>query len=431
MSSFSGLGAWFVLRLMAEGHKVDYYLSKPEYEDVLSGLIPAPKMLSLDHRRHQLGYGYPSYRNYDLSLFDMTGRPKQAQWSKAQVPTLGDGSFEHELEDNREFGLDTMVSCGIDVPPYKRFDTPSDAKAFIKTTGKRYVYKPFTIGGQEQDTSTTYVSKNAEDLLAAMDKLFISAKQAPFILQEYIEGTEVSVEGLFNGEDFHLLVGNIENKKFMNDNKGPNTGCAGDLVFTLSPESTLFKQGLAKTKGLLQAYGFKGIIDLNSIVANGRLYGLEWGPRFGYLCCPISAHMYGAGWGDLLFAVASGKTPLLKWKWNFGAGVTFSIPPYPTEIRIPGAKDIPVKGIDPKDVEQLCEYFLYDVKLNGKGLVTSGNYGYIGAAVAGGNSIGQAFAKVKQRLDRIQVPNMQYRTDTEKTCAERYELLERESWISS
>ena len=126
------MGAWFVLRLLAEGHDVDYLLSKPEYEDVLRGLIPPPKMLSLDHRRHQLGYGFRSYKNYDLSLFDLTGRAQQADASRMETPTLGDGSFEHLLEDDREFGIKSMEECGIHVPPYTRFNTASEAKAITE-----------------------------------------------------------------------------------------------------------------------------------------------------------------------------------------------------------------------------------------------------------------------------------------------------------
>jgi len=431
LSSYSGMGSWFVLRLLAEGHEVHYYLSKLEYEGVLKGLIPKPRALALDHRRHLAGYGYPDYRGYDLSLFDLTGRPKQADHSREQAPTLGDGSFEHLLEDDREFGLDTMEKCGINVPPYTRFDKPAEAKVFIQKEDKRFVYKPFTIGGQMQDTATTYVSKDAEDLLKCIDNLWAQSKKAPFILQEYVEGTEIGIEGFFNGEDFFLLTGTLEEKKFMNDGKGPNTGCGGNLIFTLREGAKIYEEGLAKAKSMLKSFGFRGILDLNSIVSGGRLYALEWTPRFGYLCCPTIAHMYSHGYADVLAAIAMGKVPLLRWKWEFGAAVTMSIPPYPSEIRLPKAKDIPVEGIDPRNVEQLCEYFLYDVMINGKrdSLVTSGNYGYIGAPTAGGHTIEQAFAKVQDRLDRVQVPNMQYRTDIEESTRKRYEILERGSWL--
>lgn len=433
LSSYTGMGAWWVLRLMAEGHKVDYYLSKPEYEDVLGGLIPPPKKLSLDHRKHTQGYGFPSYERYDLSLFDLTGRAKQAEYSKTQCPTLGDGELEHFLEDDREFGIKVMEECGINVPPYEKFENPTEAKAYIRKNGGRYVFKPFTQGGTTQDTATTYVSKDAEDLIGFIDTLWSMAKNAPFILQEFIKGTELGVEALFNGEDFFLLSGTIEEKKFMNDNKGPNTGCSGNLIFAMKGNEKIYKEGLEKAKPFLKATGFRGIIDLNTIITEHKIYGLEWTPRFGYLCCPTIATMYGSNYADLLFDIAAGKTPTIKWSHSFGGGITITIPPYPSEIRIPKAKGVPIDGINPDDIEQLKEIYLFDAMVvkGEQALQTSGNYGYIGAVLAGAHTIEGAFAKCEQKLKKIQIPNCQYRTDMEKTTRDKYETLEKQGWFSS
>ena len=346
LSSYTGVGAWFVLRLLAEGHEVDYYLSKSEYDEVLSGIIPSPKMLSIDHRRTLKGFGYASYKGYDLSIFDLTGKAKQADSSRSDCPTFGDGSFECLLEDDREAGLSFMEKCEIKTPPYQRFDKSSEAKSFVRKQDKRYVFKPFTPSGSTQDTSTTYVSKDAEDMIKNLDNLCADAKGAPFVLQEYIKGTELSVEAWFNGTDFFNITCDLEEKKFMNDKKGPNTGCAGNLIFAIHEDMHIYKDTLLKAKSALQAVGFKGVIDVNSIVTEGRVYSLEWGPRFGYLCCPVFANMYGSGFGEFLHAIASGRTPNVKWSASFGAAITISIPPYPTEIRIPKAKDIPIEGID-------------------------------------------------------------------------------------
>jgi phosphoribosylamine-glycine ligase len=94
---------------------------------------------------------------------------------------------------------------------------------------RAFVFKP--NGGQEQDTATTYVSKSSDDMLRYLDKLGTITKGVEFILQEVVNGTEVSVEGWFNGEDFYFINGTLEEKKFMEGNKGPNTGCAGNLVW--------------------------------------------------------------------------------------------------------------------------------------------------------------------------------------------------------
>lgn len=428
MSSYSGMGAWFVLRLLAEGHDVDYYLSKPEYEDVLKGLVPKPRMLDLDHRYNNPGF--TSYKKYDLSLFDLTGRAKQADASHREVPTLGDGSFEHQLEDDREYGIEFMETAGIDVPPYTRFDNVGEAKSFLKSSKKRYVFKPFSIGGNAQDTATTYVSKDADDLLQYIDELWGDTKHAPFILQEFIEGTEIGTEAFFNGTDFFLLTGTLEEKKFMNDNKGPNTGCSGNLVFAMKEEAKIFKEGLLKARSMLSDMGFRGIIDLNTIVTKDKAYGLEWTPRFGYLCCPTISSMYGHGYADILLSIASGESPITKWKYKYGMATTLSIPPYPTEIRIPKAKYVPIEGINYENPEEIVHTYLYDAMLNGgKKLCTSGNYGYVGAVLCPADSIGGAHELMKERLKEIQIPNCQYRTDIYQSTLKRYTQLEEDGWL--
>ena len=424
------MGAWFSLRLAAEGHDVDFLLSEPKYEDVLKGLIKPPLIQDIDQRRHILGYGFPDYEKYDLSLFDLTGRAKQADHSKMLTPTLGDGTLEHMLEDDREFGIKSMEECGINVPPYTKFNTPSEAKGFIKSSNKRYVFKPFTIGGTTQDTATTYVSKSAEDLLEFIDTLWESAKKAPFILQEFIAGQEIGTEAFFNGTDFFLISGTLEEKKFMNDNKGPNTGCSGNLIFAMSGEEKIYKEGLLKAAPFLRSSGFRGIIDLNTIVTEDKVYGLEWTPRFGYLCCPTIATMYGFGYGTLLFDIASGNSPEIKWNHRYGAGVTITVPPYPTEIRLPKAKGIPIEGIDPQNLKALTETYLFDAMVEKKKLVTSGNYGYIGAVLSGSNSIEAAFAGCDRKLEEIQIPNCQYRTDVEESTTKRYNQLMEWGWIT-
>ena len=429
LSSYTAMGAWFVLRLMAEGHKVDYFLSDSKYEDVLAGLIPKPRILNLDHRRHLLGYGYNSYKGYDLSLFDLTGRAKQADASRQECPTLGDGTLEHLLEDDREFGIKSMEECGINVPPYTRFNTASEAKPFIRKEGKRYVFKPFTSGGTTQDTATTYVAKDANDLIEYIDTLWQAAKQAPFILQEFIAGTEIGTEAFFNGKDFFLISGTLEEKKFMNDNKGPNTGCSGNMIVALTEEKKIFKEGLGKAREFLEQMGFRGIIDLNTIATADKIYGLEWTPRFGYLCCPTIATMYGSGYADLLTDIASGVNPQIKWQDTYGMATTFTIPPYPTEIRMPKAKNVPIEGVDIRDINQLCHTYLFDAMVDGKKLITSGNYGYVGAVIGTGDCPDAANNEMEKWLDKVSVPNMQCRTDIYKSSMERYNQLREWGWI--
>ena len=424
LSSYSGIGAWLSLRLQAEGHSVDYFLSKPEYANVLRGICPTP--FTPEGR----GYArFPDYSKYDVSVFDVTGREKQAEFSAGLAPTIGDGAFNCCAEDDRDFGLSVMEECGIAVPPYEKFADVGAAKSFIKKTGKRYVYKPDTVGGKEQDTADTYVSSNAEDMLAYIDKVYAHSGNAPFVLQEFITGTEVSTEGWFNGEDFYLINSTLEEKKFMNDNKGPNTGCSGNLVWTYGGcEPQLYKHGLGKMKKYLKSISYTGMLDLNTIVTTQGVYGLEWTPRFGYDAIATFIQLYAGNFGEMLHRIATGQVPEQSFRAEFAAGVRLSIPPYPTEVAGKHPGGVPIKGLDEED---FLETFMFDVEREKDELVTAGVSGFIAVPMGKGESIGAAFSEVKDRIGRIKIPNMQHRTDIEKCVQKRYNQLNADGWLRS
>lgn len=427
LNSYSGYGAWFAKMLEMDGHTVHYHLSMPKFASVLEGIAPKAQVQFHDGRQSNSNIGYPDYSKYDLSVFDLTGRERQADWSAIHCPTIGDGTNNKLLEEDRLFGIQLMEDAKIDVPPYETFSDVSAAKSFIKETKKRYVYKP--NGGQDADAATTYVSKSPEDMLEYIDKLFALSKGAPFLLQEFIKGIEVSVEGWFNGQEFYCLNVTLEEKKFMNDNIGPNTGCSGNLVFAISPETKVYTEGLARAKDALAATGYRGMVDLNTIATEDKLYGLEWTPRFGYDASATLYSMYGGDFGELLKRVATGGIPEQRLKAEYGAAARISIPPYPTEYRSPKLKGIPVKGLDKNVDEDIRTTYLYDVMQNGNGLVCAGVNGLIAVPMATANDPVLAFDRLEAKLHKLRVPDMQYRTDLKSSILKRLYELRRMGWV--
>lgn len=416
IATYSMYGAWFSLQLEQEGHSVDVWLMDhfDDYFMVLSGLIKRPLKAK------------PNFANYDLVLFDLTGRPKIAEEAMLVTKVIGDGNLNSQLEDDRMLGIQVMEECDINVPAYETFNDIGAAKSYLKKTSKRTIFKP--NGGQNQDTATTYVSKSAEDMLKYLDKLGSVTKGVEFILQDFVQGTEISCEAWFNGEDFYFINGTLEEKKFLNDNKGPNTGCAGNLVWIMDQVNPplIYREGLCKLKDFLKQYNYHGMIDLNTIVTDTELYGLEWTPRFGY---DASATLYSCinNVGDFLGEVAYGGRPDTDNINSFAAGVRLSIPPYPSEIKNKHPEEIPIDGIDEEDIVKQC--YVYDCCEEKGELFTCGVNGLIAVPIANGNSVGEVWSKVYNKVNKIQVPDLQYRTDLEKTTSERYEILSRQGWL--
>src|SRR4029077_11265133 len=129
---------------------------------------------------------------------------------------------------------------------------------------------------------------------------------------------------------------------------GPNTGCAGNLVWMPTRSSVLFERGLHRAKDALGASGFVGPIDLNAIVTAGEIYGLEWTPRFGYEGTCNTMALLPGDFVEFLHAIAIGGTPTEAAPTAaFAATVRLTVPPYPIQMKNASKyAGVPIKGID-------------------------------------------------------------------------------------
>ena len=411
LASHYGEGLWLAWLMAQEGHDVSALVKEERYAQALGGLVTVMP-------------GSESYypESYDLTVFDVTGSGKYADEAREKVPTIGDSSLADKLEEDRIYGLDFMTRCGLTVAPWEAFDNPADGIRHIKKRNKRLVFKPI---GEQDDKSTTYVSRDAKDMLRYFDVLFRSAKVSEYILQDFVEGVEASTEVYINSQGYYALNHTIETKKFLNNELGPNTGCSGSLCWMAKRENELFTKGLKKCVEPLMEMGYVGPIDLNTIVSADGCFALEFTPRFGYDATALLTRLLPVGFGDFLHAVASEDTvPDMSAKYPFCASVRLSIPPYPTE----GLPDkfykegVPIEGLEEPALDK---FFVYDVRRRGDSneLETAGLCGWIGSPLAVGETPGQAFADCYDMLRQVTVPQGQYRTDVcDATCKRYYQL---------
>jgi phosphoribosylamine-glycine ligase len=404
--------------MASEGHDVSAVVSKERYAQALGGMVTVMP-----------GAEVYVASKYDLIVWDCTGSGKDADKARLEVPSIGDSTLADELEENREFSLDLMQKCGIQVAPWEVFTDPSDAIRYIKKTKKRFVFKPI---GDQDDKSTTYVSHSAEDLLHYFDVLFRSAKVSKFVLQEYVAGTEVGTQVYLNETGYYALNHTLETKKLMNGDVGPNTGCSGSLVWLANRENLLFEKGLKKAIQPLQELGYVGPIDLNTIVNQEGCWGLEFCPRFGYDADALLTRLIGLNWGDFLYAIAADERPAeIIQHHTFCASVRLSVPPYPCE-GLPAKfykAGIPIEGLTEKNFDR---FFVYDVRKRAEDaddLETAGICGWIGSPLAVGETLGQAIDGAYAMLKEVRVPNGMYRTDVGNNTARRYAELREAGWL--
>jgi phosphoribosylamine-glycine ligase len=414
-----------MLRLQHEGHDCDWFLlgDSPRQAErrILRGLVPAP-----------LDSPPSDFSPYDLVIFDSTGNGELAEKIRKQTPVIGDGLLSQRLEDDRLYGIQVMQACGIEVPRYETFDSPDDARKWIEEQPKRYVYKPFTPHGEEQDCDTTYVSESSEDLIRSLDHLYEDSMHAPFLLQEVVTGEEISTEAYFDGDQFRFHNHTLEEKKFMAGGYGPNTGCAGNLVWTTNGPNRLFSAGLGRTREFLRDHDYRGMVDLNTIVNEHHCYGLEFTPRFGYDASASIFSTLSTGLGEFLWMTATGNPELeIRTKARWAASARYSIPPYPEDMDGKHPRGIPIKGVALEDAWH--NFFLYDAMIdrNGDGdmLCTAGVNGLVGCPIACGYTPEGAWCGVERLTKELKIPNMQVRDDLQERTAKRLQAITEMGWL--
>jgi phosphoribosylamine---glycine ligase len=401
-----------------EGHDVSAVVKSEHHAQALGGLVTVMP-----------GAEVYVASNYDLVVFDATGNGRDADDARGEAPTIGDSVLADRLEEDRIFALEFMQRCGLQVAPWEQFDDPSDGIRYIKKRNRRLVFKPV---GEQDDKSTTYVSRDAADMLRYFRVLFSSAKVKEYILQDFVEGVEVSTEVYINSTGYYALNHTLETKKLLNDDLGPNTGCSGSLCWMPRKENPIFEKGMKKCVEPLQEMGFSGPIDLNTIVSSEGIFALEFTPRFGYDATALLTRLLPVGFGDFLYAIANEENvPDLTPRNPFCASVRLSIQPYPTE-GLPEKfykAGVPIEGLTPKDLDR---FFVYDVRQKSEDsdeLETAGLCGWIGSPLATGETPGDAFEGAYDMLKKVRVPNGQYRTDVDSVAIKRYLQLRENGWL--
>jgi phosphoribosylamine--glycine ligase len=406
--SEAGDGVGLAYRLAAEGHSVGMWVRDDEVAHRGAGLVERSTFDKLGDSLDEL-----------TIIADCTGLGILCDMLRgAGYPVIGGSRLADKLEMDRAYAQDTMERAGIRTPKSRSFHDWEAAFDFVSKSESRLVFKP---EGDLSGTVPSYVSAGSEDLLEVMGHAQAEhPKTKPeFTLQEFVEGTCVSTECWFDGNQVveELTNHTIERKHLMNDDTGPSGGCTGNVVWRCG-DCPICEQTVYKLLPFLQSHGYVGPIDVNAVVdKEGGVFGLEFTPRFGYDAFPTMLELLDGAAGDLL----SGNGPV-GLKSGFAAGVRLTLSPWPAE-KHKGPEGLPIRGLNRSRLEH---FYIYDCMEDVEGnLCTAGGYGIIGVANGYGETIEDAFAQAYRLVDKLEIPDKQFRTDLSETCQKDYRRLAR------
>lgn len=422
-----GDGFGFTQWLKSEGYSVRMWIAEKDGIEIGDGLVEKVGDFT------DLLEGAQSAE--EVFIFDTSGMGIEADFLRSKGYAVLGGSMEADvLERNRKYAMEVMQDCQISVPPTFTFTNFDEAIEFVQSYEDRLVYKP---SGKLGDLSGSHVSYDQGDMI---DYLRNQQKEheldgISFDLQTFTEGQEISSECWFDGYGFLPLFNHtLERKQLMNDNLGPSGGCTGNIVWMCDGNCPICQRGTRKLEKFLRSIGYIGPIDLNSIVTEDSLYGLEFTPRFGYDATPtFLGELVRGSIGELLSSVARKQTTFAKvgqdseitYGDKLAASLRISIPPWPSE-RYNAPANIPLGGVS---LDSLPYTYLYNVKRASEGqesssLCSAGAWGILLLFNSRGSSVGRAFATPYEQAEQVKIPDKQFRTDLREQFKKDLEKLE-------
>lgn len=405
--SQGGDGIGLALRLTAEGHDARIWIREAEAEDRGKGLV--------EHADH--------FDDEDIIIADCTGLG--VLMDSCFAKTFGGSSFADKLEANREFSKEVMQRADIETPQSitpAQWDDVAEAVKKLSRGGKKVVLKP---GSELSGVVPSFVASDEEDALSWLGgvRKTHGGEDVEITVQEFVDGIAVSTEGWFDGSDWvdGLFNHTIERKNLLPGDIGPSGGCTGNVVWACGSDDPIVSETLTKLTDLLRKQHYVGPFDINCVVNEEAIYGLEFTPRFGYDAFPSLLYgLFEGGFGRFIGSCFGGDGPRdFALRSGFAAGVRLSLPPWPSE-EFHAKAGVAIRGISVADLKM---FWPYDVRLEENRLVSTGGAGIVGVMNGVGDTIGEAFAHAYFVVSKMKVPDLQYRDDLGRVLFQDYRKL--------
>jgi phosphoribosylamine---glycine ligase len=312
----------------------------------------------------------------------------------AGIPVFGPSAAAARIEGSKSFAKEVLRAAGV--PTAEELDEPR-APCVLKADG--------LAAGKG-----VFVCETEAELTTALPKA--EALGARVLVEELLEGREISLFALCDGADALPLAPAQDFKRLLDDDRGPNTGGMGSY----SPVPWL---GEGEAEALVEAVHrpvlreladrgtpFRGLLYAGLMLTDDGPHVLEFNCRFGD---PETEAILPRLEGDLLQALAAVADGSL-------AGVELAAGPEAAVTVVLAASDYPdapatgapVEGIDAAEATGALVFHAGTAYASGR-LVTAG--GRVLNVTALGESIGDAREGAYRAVELIELPGVQYRHD--------------------
>lgn len=331
-----------------------------------------------------------------------------------------------QLEGSKGFMKDFCAKHNIPTASYARFHNIKDAKAYVQKQGVPIVLKTDGLAAGKG----VIIPETMEEAMNALDDMMTGKAfghaGAEIVIEEFMEGEELSYFALSDGETYLPLTSAQDHKRVGDGDTGPNTGGMGAYspaeFMDETLEEKILNKIIAPTVDGMKKDGcpFQGILYAGLMIQNGEPRLIEYNIRFGDPeCQPIMARLE----SDLVeILLATDNQTLtqaaqnIQWSNKAALCVVMAAKGYPGKYE----KGTPIAGTNAlKDMKSVQLFHAGTMLDNSGALISTG--GRVLGVVGLGNSISQAQHHAYQGVDKINWPEGFCRRDIGWRAIEREE----------
>jgi len=317
------------------------------------------------------------------------------------------------LEGSKLFSKNLMKKYGIPTAEYEVFTNPYEAQAYMESCNFPIVLKAdgLCLG------KGVLICENKEEALDGiktimLDKKFGSAGET-LVVEEFLEGREVSVLAFCDGETVKTMTSAQDHKRIYDGDKGLNTGGMG--TFSPSPfytkeideycQKNIYQPTLDAMKA--EERPFTGIIFFGLILTNDGPKVIEYNARFGDPEAQVVLPRMKNDIIDVIQACLSGalSSVELEFEDNAAVCVVLASGGYPSEYQT----GYNISGLAKFEDEE--DYFVFHAGTKEKqgSVVTNG--GRVLGITALGKDIEEAHRKAYEATEWVDFKDKYMRTD--------------------
>ena len=183
---------------------------------------------------------------------------------------LGTPADGVDAAEDRERFDEILEKCGIPRAKGRTVFTTQEALKEANELGYPVLVRPsYVLGGQGMEIA--YTDRNIEDFMRIIN---MTVQEHPILIDKYLMGRELEVDGVFDGEDI-LIPGIMEHV----ERAGVHSGDSIAVYPPINLEDKHRELILKHTKNMAKHLGVIGLINAQYILYNDDIYVIEVNPR--------------------------------------------------------------------------------------------------------------------------------------------------------